>query len=270
VVLTKEKIMMKKSLVGLATIFVVIMIALIVTSMAQNRNKKLVIAFGMDKPPFVFDQEQRGLEIDIVREALKYKGYSFYVKHMPNNRLQVALLEMKNIDGVATVRKKDDGTYYSDNYITFENLAITKKKSGLVINTIADLKGLRIVSWQKSYRDLGPEFEKLFSPDPPNNSPYFGKQYLEIASQRNQNKMFWTGRAEVIIVDKTIFEYYRKELSKQFNTSEEVVYHNIFPELTHYQVAFRDPQIRDDFNEGLKYLREKGIYQKLVDNYTVP
>jgi polar amino acid transport system substrate-binding protein len=261
---------MKKSLVGLVTIFVVITIGFIMTVMAQNRSKKLVIAFGVDKPPFVFDQEQRGLEIDIVREALKYKGHTFSVKHMPNNRLQVALLEMKNIDGVATVRKKDDGTYYSDNFITFENFAITKKKSGLVINTIADLKGLHIVAWQKAYRDFGPEFEKLFSPDPPYNSPYFGKQYLEIPSQRNQNIMFWQGRADVIIVDKTIFEYYRKELSKEFNTSEEVVYHQIFPELTHYQVAFRDPKIRDDFNEGLTYLRDKGIYQKLVDNYIKP
>ncbi len=256
---------MKGSMIWLA--IVVIIIGFIGRGIAGNRNDGLVIAFGQDKPPFIFGQEKRGLEIDIVREALKHKGISFSVMHMPNNRLQVALLKMKNIDGVATVRKKDDGTYYSNDFITFNNLAVTKKKSGIVINNISDLKGLTIVIWQKAYKDLGKEFEKMFSPEPPYNSPYFNHQYQEIASQKSQNKMFWEGRAKVIIVDKTIFEFYRKKLSKELNTSEEVVYHRIFPELTYYQVAFKDKQLRDDFNEGLKYIKAKGIYQQLVDKY---
>jgi len=82
--------------------------------------------------------------------------------------------------------------------------------------------------------------------------------------------MFWAGRAEVIIVDKTIFKFYRKQLSNRFDTSKEVVYFGIFPELTHFQVAFRDKSTRDVFNEGLKYIKEKGIYQKLIDNYIKP
>jgi polar amino acid transport system substrate-binding protein len=236
-----------------------------------NRTPNLIIAFGQDKPPFVFGQEKRGIEIDIVREALKIKGYTFAIEHMPNNRLQIALLGAKsNVDGVAGVRKKEDGTYYSDDFITFENFAITKKETGIVIKNISDLKGLTIVAWQAAYKDLGKEFENLFSPMPPYNSPYFNKQYRELASQENQNKMFWAGRADVIVVDKTIFEFYRKTLSNQFDTSKEVVYYGIFPELTHFQVAFKDKQTRDDFNEGLKYIKEKGIYQKLIDNYIKP
>lgn len=242
-----------------------------VPTAGTNRTQNLIIAFGQDKPPFVFGQEKRGIEIDIVQEALKVKGYTFTIEHMPNNRLQIALLGAKsNVDGVVNVRKKEDGTYYSDNFITYENYAITKKETGIVIKHISDLERLTIVAWQIAYKDLGKEFESLFSPLPPYNSPYFNKQYLELASQEIQNKMFWAGRADVIVVDKTIFEFYRKTLSNQFDTSKEVVYYGIFPELTHFQVAFKDEQTRDDFNEGLKYIREKGIYQKLIDNYIKP
>jgi len=234
--------------------------------MAQRRDK-LVVAFGVDKPPFVFGREERGLEVDIVREALKQKGLTFSVEHMSNNRLQVALLTKNNIDCVATVRKNDDGTYYSNDFITFKNYAVTTKKSGIVINRIPDLKGLTIVIWQKAYKDLGKEFETVFSPDPPYNSPYFDRQYREVASQENQNRMFWAGRAQVIIVDKTIFEYYRKSLASEVNTSEEVEYHAIFPGVTSFQVACREKKVRDDFDEGLKSIKENGIYRRLVETY---
>ncbi|NIP37847.1 MAG: hypothetical protein GWO07_02205 [Candidatus Dadabacteria bacterium] len=63
------------------------------------------------------------------------------------------------------MQKEDDGTFYSDYFIWFKNYAFTKKVAGISINSISDLKGLSIVAWQNAYKDLGPEFEALFSPD---------------------------------------------------------------------------------------------------------
>jgi len=121
-----------------------------------------------------------------------------------------------------------------------------------------------VVAWQNAWRDLGPEFEVLFNPEV--TLPYV-RDYTELASQRTQNLMFWHGRAQVIIVDKTIFLWYRKELASQVDTSAEVEFHNIFPRHTHFQVAFKDRQVRDDFNDGLRQLRKSGRYQQLVDAY---
>lgn len=225
--------------------------------------KELLIAFGKDKPPFVYGTERRGLEIDIVRAALKYKGYTIQVTHAPNRRLQMAIKAM-GVDGSATVRAAPDGTYYSDNYIAFENYAITKKKDGLAIRSVADLRDKSVVAWQNAYRDLGPEFEATFNPEA---QLAHKRHYSELASQQDQNKMFWSGHAQVIVVDKTIFQWYRKTLAPHVNTSDEVAYHDIFPSRTFFQVAFKDQKVRDDFNEGLRYLRSSGAYQQLVDKY---
>lgn len=229
-------------------------------------GKELTIAFGVDKPPFVFGREKRGLEIDIMREALKLKGHTVKIVHVPNRRLQIAIDTM-GMDGVATVRETEDGTYYSENFITFENYAITKKQAGIVLKSVVDLgaKDLSIVAWQNAYRDLGPDFEALF--DPASKRPPRPAMYSELPSQRSQNAMFWFGRADVIIVDKTIFLWYKKELAKEMDTSADVVFHEIFPKRTHFQAAFKDKQIRNDFNEGLHQLRQSGVYQQLYDKY---
>jgi len=224
---------------------------------------ELRIAHGQDKPPFVFGQDQRGLEIDIMREALAYKGHSIEVVHASNKRLQVALQTM-GVDGVATVRKSDDSNFYSDDYITFENYAISRESENLKLDKVSDLKGHSIVAWQNAYRDLGPEFEATFNPDV--KEPYL-RNYMELASQRSQNAMFWLRRAEVIVVDRTIFLWYRKELAKEIDTSAPVRFHNLFPSRTHFQAAFKSQQIRDDFNQGLRHLRESGRYQLLYDYY---
>lgn len=230
---------------------------------ASCQAKELLIAFGKDRPPYVYDEDKRGLEIDIVRAALQPKGYTIRVIHVSNRRLQVAINAM-GMDGSATVREAHDGTYYSDNYITFENFAISKKQDGLVIQSVADLKGKSIVAWQNAYRDLGPEFEAMFNPKAQTASR---RQYFELPSQMAQNKMFWAGRAQVIIIDKTIFLWYRKTLAGAMDTSAEVVFHNIFLERTSFRVAFKNAKVRDDFNEGLRHLRSSGIYQQLYERY---
>ena len=241
-------------------------LALCLGTLTPALARELTIGFGVDKPPFVFGHDGRGLEIDIMRAALAFKGHTLKIVHVSNRRLQIGIKSM-GLDGVATVRETADGTHYSDNFITFENYAITRKESGIEIRSVADLRaeGRTVVAWQNAYRDLGPECEALFDPtsiDPPNRV-----MYTELPSQRSQNVMFWMGRADVIIVDKTIFLFYKRELGKEMDTSSEPVFHEIFPKRTHFQAAFKERKIRDDFNDGLRYLRSSGAYQLFYDQY---
>ena len=50
------------------------------------------------------------------------------------------------------------------------------------------------------------------------------------------------------------------------DTSQPVEYHALFPE-TPYKVAFREASIRDDFNRGLKEIRENGLYDRTIKKY---
>ncbi len=225
--------------------------------------RELVIAFSDDIPPFVMDNGTKGLEIDIMRAALGHKGYSFKVLQCSYKRLQIAVTEM-GLDGAAAVRESRDGTFYSDNFIAFRNFAITKKKSGIRIDTLEDLKGKTIVAWQNAYRDLGVEFEALFSP---NRAEPYRKLYLEVPIQKRQVELFLKGRAEVIIIDEAIFKWFKKKLESRTGQAVEVVYHSLFNTVTRFRVSFRDVSVRDDFNQGLRFIREKGIYRKILDSY---
>lgn len=232
---------------------------------AKGWTNELRVGFGQDKPPFVIGRTKTGLEIDIFREALAYKGHSMEVHHMPNKRLQIALLNKQDIDAVATVRQvPGDGLYYVDEFIYFDNYAISKVEDNLDINEVSDLIGLRVVTWQNAYRDLGPEFESIFQPDPPEE---YKNLYTEHSSQEGQNLMFWGDRAEVIVIDKTIFGWYRQQLSEETDTTPDVTFHNIFSGRTYYQAAFKSEELARDFEEGLKYLKLTGRYAQLYNEY---
>lgn len=232
---------------------------------ATGWTNELRVGFGQDKPPFVIGRTKSGLEIDIFREALAHKGHSMEVHHMPNKRLQIALLNKQDLDAVATVRQvPGDGLYYVDEFIYFDNYAISKVEDNLEINEVSDLIGRRVVTWQNAYRDLGPEFESIFQPNPPEE---YKNLYTEHASQEGQNLMFWGGRAEVIVVDRTIFGWYRQQLSEETDTTPEVTFHDIFSGRTYYQAAFKSEELARDFEEGLKYLKLTGRYAQLYNEY---
>ncbi len=226
--------------------------------------RELKIAFSYDIPPFVTENGTAGMEVEILTNALAHQGYTFTVIQAPYKRLQVAVAEI-GVDAAASVRRvDDDGTFYSDDFIDFKNFAITKKESGITLQTIQDLKGKTILAWQNAHRDLGTEFGKLFSPDV--KEPYVEK-YREVAVQKNQVEMFLRGRAQVIVIDEAIFKWFSKQLLHTGYQMEHFVFHNLFPGKTSFQTNFKEKYLRDDFNKGLHHIRKNGTYQKIIDKY---
>ncbi|MBP7462300.1 MAG: transporter substrate-binding domain-containing protein [Candidatus Delongbacteria bacterium] len=224
---------------------------------------RLVIAISNDIPPYVTDQSKGGIEIDIIKEALIHKGHTFNTIQCSYKELATAVKD-KRADAAAGVRQMDDSTFYSDYFIQFKNVAVTKKKNKIKLDKITDLKDKSIITWQNAHRDLGPEFESLFSPSV--EAPYIEK-YKELPVQADQVDMFWKDQAEVIIIDEIIFKWFSKKLSGLKKPDQEVVYHYLFPEITEFQLNFKDSRIRDDFNKGLKYIRDEGIYKEIIDCY---
>lgn len=143
--------------------------------------------------------------------------------------------------------------------MSFHNIIVTKKVEDITINSLDDLKGLSIVTWEGASRDLGQEFADAVK----NND-----NYREIGNQHEQGSIFFQGGSQAIVIDKTIFEWWLKEYKGIFNTDQEFVYHDLFPEITRFYVGFKSKQQRDLFNKGLSQIKQNSIYQTVYSHYT--
>jgi len=228
----------------------------------QNRKvKKIVnIMLGFDKPPFIFGQNSsKGIETDLLQEAFALVNYNVNITQGKKSRQEVILHQNNDIDAVATISQKNDGLFYSDEFTVYENYVITRKKDNIRINSIEDLKDIKFVTWKTAYNDLGERFHKLFNPI---NGKY-KKSYHDTPTQIDDAKMFFSKNVDAIIVDKTIFNWHKL----YFQNKEEYSFHKVLNTRKAYPVTFRNKQVRDDFNIGLKILKENGRYDEIIKFY---
>lgn len=223
------------------------------------RSVTLGVSFSI--PPYVIVESNSGLELDIIKRAFDITGYKVVPKYVPLAR-SFQLYENHQLDGVVNVKQGMVKGYYSTDVITFQNCAITLDTTLRKIKSTADLKGMRVVAFQNANRILGEGFHGVIEGF---------ASYREVARQVLQINMLFLNKADVVIMDKNIFDYYRKQvhLSNELPASifsRRIVYQCIF-EPAKYKLAFHNEKIRDDFNKGLKIIRENGIYKAIQHSY---
>src|SRR4051812_16259304 len=87
-------------------------------SAAHSANKELIIVFPGDIPPWTIERENRGIALDIMREALGPYGYTIIPSYFPLSRMAYAMHANMNIDGVAMVeggKIRENYYFYSEN-----------------------------------------------------------------------------------------------------------------------------------------------------------
>jgi len=229
-------------------------------------KNKVNIAAGYDRPPFMFGKtSKKGIELDLATQALTLAGYEVNdVEQMSFNRAGNILLKNKNIDVSVNVAKvKNSGLFYSDPFIAFDNVVITRKKDKRIINNEEDLLDKRVVAWEGANKALSQRFYALFKESAATRT----NKYREIADQTEQHRLFFTGQADAIVVDKTIFQFQKENFKEQFNADEAYDIHDIFPDKTYYYVAFKDKSMRDKFNTALRKLKKAGAYETTYKHY---
>lgn len=226
-------------------------------SPGNAQSKEVTIAFGQSVPPYIIQSNNTGIEIDIIREALKYRGHSLKIVYIPF--IEILDVFTKNIaDGAATVEEKIgiDG-YFSDGTITYHNYAISLKKRNYDIKKIWDLRNYKVSAFQLARKYMGQEFARMAEANP---------LYRERQDQKAHVRLLYEGKIDVVVTDQNIFDYYQHQLSDIVDTSQELILHGIFPE-SNYKVVFRDKKIRDDFNDGLRHIKATGKDHEIYSSY---
>lgn len=219
-------------------------------------SASLTIGSALNRPPYIIEDAESGLEIDIIKAAFKEMGQPVNFKFYSRKR-QVLYFNKDRLDAVMTMNPANgvDG-YWSNDYVEYTNVAISLSEQRLEITRIADLKKYSVAAFENARFLLGPEF----------NAVAQQTIYREVDSQLSQNRMLYLGRINTVIADRYIFAQLNKFVEDDVDTQQALSYHFIFPP-TSYRMVFHNSVARDTFNQGLTRIKANGIYQALVAKY---
>ena len=229
---------------------------LLASGTAQGRDLRMV--FSQYTPPYVLD-DGTGIVVDIVRQALARHGHEVEPVLLPIGR-GFLMFAQGRVDGTAIIKRNSGlDAHYSAPFMQYHNHAIALERRELAVEDLDDLAGRSIIAFQNAHKYLGQAFGEAVADHP---------GYKEMGNQKTQALMLLKGRVDVVVMDRSIFRYYRGQLIREGRVSGEqgIDYFELFPP-TPYRCAFTDPAIRDDFNDGLRQLRAEGDYQAIFREY---
>ncbi len=226
-------------------------------------QRTISVIFSGSTPPYVIQEHDNGIVIDIVGEALALKGYTVKPVYLPIGRGS-AMFADKMVDATSIIKRSSGykDAHYSDHFMQYHNFAFALDTPGrrVHIERFEDLAGLDIIAFQYAHKYLGEAFGAAVADNP---------RYQEFADQETQVHMLLMGRTDVAVMDRSIFEFYKRKLIAEGKVPADIRVNrfSLF-QPSKYRTAFIDPQVRDDFNEGLKALRESGRYEAIYRHYT--
>ncbi len=229
--------------------------------------KEVRIAIGTELPPYVLYQSSTGIEVDVIREALKVNGHTVTFHFIPYLRVQRSL-KNQVIDGtvqnstIVTGKEGSHAVYDSETTIYYHNFAIAFDDKNFQIHSINDLVNKRVLAFQNATITLGAAYAAMAKKN---------EDYREHPKQSLQVKQLYAGRVEVLISDKRIFNYWKSKAESEGellrnNKMKKLKFHTIF-KASARNVKFLDRNLRDDFNDGLRSIKASGLYQDIINKY---
>jgi polar amino acid transport system substrate-binding protein len=151
------------------------------------------------------------------------------------------------------------GAYYGNPAVFYDNVFITLKERRLSIRKPDDLQGLTVISFVGAARRY-PEWLDAVRK---------AGRYYEQNDQALQVLTLDLGRYDVVLSDRNIFKYFTLQLKLNKSFKPKPITEHAFTRLNpmDYRPVFRDSAVRDDFNAGLKHLKDSGRFQAIYQKY---
>ena len=236
----------------------IILASLILSSTLYSKEVQTV--FSYSTPPYVF-KDGSGIVMTIVKEALANKSHTVKPVFVNIGR-SFEMFKHGYVDATSII-KKNSGlkAYYSEYFMQYHNAAFTLKSKQYEIKKMSDLKNYYFIAFQGAKKYLSKKFAEVAVDS--------GSKYSEVADQRQQVYKLLHGRTDVVVMDRHIFRFYKNGLIAQGKTDKgiETKLFELF-QPTKYRTAFKDKTIRDDFDEGIKALKNSGRYDEIYNDYS--
>lgn len=225
----------------------------------STQAENITMGFGESLYPYAIKEENKGMELDVIRAALAYKNHTLTPIFSPLHSLST-LFDKQRVDAINVTLKADlkrPHFYAKQPSIFYQDIMVTLETSGLKINTPNDLKGLRVFAFHSAHL-YHPKWLAPLKEDP---------KYRESSLQSSQVSLLHLQRVDVIVADENIIQYYTDKIRKEGKVKLLPVTTHSFAKPIPIKAIFAQQHIRDDFNEGLAHLKETGEYQKIIDGY---
>jgi len=226
---------------------------------AGDEPATVKVAVGFSIEPWML-KDGKGIIGRVITESFLQSGSTVEFNYLSNEEALNAF-NQDRADAVTVVKKGMVQGEYSEPLITFHNYVISLAQSGIEIKDLGDLKNYRVIAFSDAHKYLGADFS---------NAVANSEHYRELARQELQVKALFDGEAEIIIADKTIFEFYRTRLRNRspldLKWQKKIEFDFRFPESV-YHVAFKTTELQQLFNKGFEYIKATGRYKEIVHTY---
>ncbi|QNM96646.1 substrate-binding periplasmic protein [Chitinimonas koreensis] len=221
------------------------------------RLAPLRVAVGLSLPPYVIRERGAGLEYEQVAEALRRAGYAMQPVYVAYGQIG-AVLDSRRVDAAMTLNPASGvAAHYSRPVVSYTDYAITLKRRAIVVKRPDDLLGYSVLAFQNARVELGPAYAEMARRH---------QRYGETGQQVLQVKLLYSGKVDVVVSDRMIFNYYRDWLAAEMDVVEPLDYQQLFPPID-YSVAFRDAPVRDRFDAALEAMRRDGSLERIRAAY---
>ncbi|MEF7613718.1 hypothetical protein V4F39_07320 [Aquincola sp. MAHUQ-54] len=229
------------------------------------------VGFIRNIPPFADEFARDGIFVDLMRMALQADGRVMVPRFFPNLQLEFdPLARFPNLSMYVGAQAGPPTRYPAVKLYEFHDVAVTKARLGLRIDSFRDLVGKRVLAYGGAHQLLGPAFNR-FHRHLLADSP----AYAETQNRLAQNQAFWQEQVDVILIDRDIFHYHRKVLAARKDSdtpgidyAEKVTFHEIFREPVSVHAVGRSAGDMQRLEHQLKTMKSTGAFQQIVDRYT--
>lgn len=223
-------------------------------------EKTVMVSVDHATQPFTLPDSDSGLQVEIIRAAFASQSTPVSFVFLSSKRTALAF-KSGLVDVLTDDKPGNNITSVQSHWpvMTFRNQAITFAPKHLKLNSIADLRKLRVVAFQEARRYLGAEFAAMAK----NNSAYVELPHMP-------SRMLSLNRADVIVSQPDIFRFNLTNESSPAQTHqvfESFEYHDILPAANQYWFGFRDEELRDRFERGIAAIYSNGEIDELFRQY---
>lgn len=231
---------------------------------AQLPMKTIRVGFYPDIKPWVMADGKDGIAVDILREVLEDEGLRLEVVQLPYAR-KIQAYRSGNLDGLYGISSQQQQREQligsiSRGLHSFDNVAVTLSRRKIELDEAADLSRWRVMAWQGASYMLPASYDLLAAVGEGN--------YLETLDQYQQLSNLLSGRVDVVLTDRLVFESNLKILARDRGQASlpQTSLHAILPP-NEAAVLLRDSGLRERLDRRISQLKNSARYGQIFGRY---